>query len=82
MQPYHLDAEFFSSFSPRFIYKYIFFCFSVQKKKEAVISFNFHLFGVVNFARNCHATLGKAADDVGDLLYCLCIIKHFLSSLP
>lgn len=72
VQPYHLDAENLSL--P------LFSCFPGET--GPVISFNFHLFNTVNFAWNCHATLGKAPHDVGDLLYYPCIIKHFLTSHP
>lgn len=71
VQPYHLDAE------NLFLFLF-FFCF--PEEKGPVISFNFHLFNTVNFAWNCHATLGKAPGDVGDLLYYPCIIKRFLTS--
>lgn len=69
VHPYHLDAE---NLSPLFWFS--------GRKEGPVISSNFHLFNTVYLARNCHATLGKGPDDVGDLLYYLCIIKCFLTS--
>lgn len=42
--------------------------------------FNSYWFNNVKFAWNCLATLGKARDDVGDLLYYSCTIEHFFTS--